>query len=179
MHNYKQTDIIQYHDFFDEDDYRIIKEKTGYGSQWKYGHTSLGREHPDFHTTTPFWKIDFVEDTFFTDHLLNKIQQKLNKSFELYHVYANGHTFGQDGSIHVDAHDDSGRTLLFYVNPVWDVNWGGATNFYVNSGEVHGVYPNGNKAVLFPGLIRHCAAPLTRAFKSLRVTIAWKLRTNG
>lgn len=179
MQNYKQSDIIQYDNFFDDEDYQIIKEKTGYGSQWQFGHTSLGREHPDFHTTTPFWKIDFAEDTFFTEHLLNKIQQKLDTSFDLYHAYANGHTYGQDGSIHVDANDPSGHTLLLYVNPTWDIKWGGATNFFVNPGEMHSVFPMGNKAVYFPGQIPHCAAPCTRHYKSLRVTIAWKLKKNG
>jgi|TARA_A200000159_G_C7186459_1_gene281872 hypothetical protein len=52
---------------------------------------------------------------------------------------------------------------------------GGQTNFYINNGEVHGVFPKANKAVLFPGKIPHCAAPCTRNFKGLRVTVAWKL----
>jgi len=176
---YNQSDVVQYHNFFDEEDYREIMSRTGYGSKWSFGHTSLGAEHPKYHTVTPFWKIDFAEDTFFTEHLLNKIQKKFDTSFTLHHVYANGHTYGQDGSVHVDANDSIGRTLLLYVNPTWDITWGGATNFFLNPGEIYSVIPEGNKTVFFPGQIKHCAAPCTRNFKSLRVTIAWKLSTNG
>jgi len=172
---YNTSDVLQYDNFFDRDDWEEIKNKTGYGSNWCFGHTSVGREHPEFHQCTPFWKIDFAEDAFFYDHLLNKIQEKLDTRFKLQHVYANGHTYGQDGSIHVDAQTDNGRTLLLYVNPTWHPMLGGATNFYINDGEVHSIFPRPNKAVLFPGKIPHCAAPCTRSFKGLRVTIAWKL----
>jgi hypothetical protein len=172
---YTTDDVVQYFDFFDQEDFEEIQNKTGHGSRWSFGHTSLGKEHPEYHSCTPFWKIDFAEDPFFYDHLLNKIQKKLNTRFKLQHTYANGHTFGQDGSIHVDAQTDNGRTLLLYVNPRWHPMLGGPTNFYINDGEVHGVFPKANKAVLFPGKIPHCAAPCTRNFKGLRVTVAWKL----
>lgn len=172
---YSISDVVQHENFFDDEDYTKIRNKTGYGSKWTYGHTSLGQEHPEFHTCTPFWKIDFVEDTFFTDHLLNKIQQKLDTRFKLTHVYANGHTFGQDGSLHVDANTSDGRTLLLYVNPNWNAAWGGATNFFLKRGELHSIFPKANKAVVFPGQIHHCAAATTRRFKGLRVTLAFKL----
>jgi hypothetical protein len=175
MQHYKQSDVVQHHNFFDEADFQEIKNKTGYGSKWQYGHSSYGQEHPLRHTCVPFWKIDFADDTFFTDHLLNKIQQKLGESYLLHNVYANGHTYGQDGSMHVDANDDRGKTLLLYVNPIWDLTWGGSTHFFLNEGEIHSVVPEANKAVFFPGTIRHCAAPITRAFKFLRVTLAFKL----
>jgi hypothetical protein len=172
---YTTDDVKEYFDFFDQEDFEEIQGKTGYGSRWTFGHTSLGKGHPEYHTNTPFWKIDFAEDPFVCDHLLNKIQKKLNTRFRLQHAYANGHTFGQDGSIHVDAQTDNGRTLLLYVNPKWHPMLGGETNFYINDGGVHGVFPKENKAVLFPGKIPHCAAPCTRHFKGLRVTVAWKL----
>ena len=102
----------------------------------------------------------------------------LDTSFSLEQVYANGHTYGCDGSIHVDAHDPNGHTLLLYVNPSWQYAWGGSTNFHISEGEMFSVFPSGNKAVYFPGQIPHCASGTTRHFKFLRVTIAWKLRTN-
>ena len=175
MQHYKQSDIVQHYNFFDDADFKEIKNKTGHGSKWQYGHASYDKEHPLYYTCTPFWKIDFADDTFFTEHLLNKIQQKLGESYSLRSVYANGHTYGQDGSMHVDANNDRGKTLLLYVNPTWDVSWGGATNFILNKGEMHSVVPEANKAVFFPGKIFHYAAPLTRAFKFLRVTLAFKL----
>jgi len=176
MPTYNYSDIVQYNNFFDEADYNVIKEKTGFGSHWQYGHTSLGNKDPNFAKSVPFWQISFQEDTFFTEHLLNKIQQKLDTSFSLERVYANGHTYGLDGCIHVDAHDPLGHTLLLYVNPHWEYSWGGATNFHINEGEMFSVFPTGNKAVYFPGQIPHCASGTTRHFKFLRVTIAWKLR---
>ena len=172
---YTTSDVVQYKNFFDKEDWEEIQNKTGYGSNWCFGHTSYGEDHPEYQNCVPFWKIDFAEDTFFTDHLLNKIQEKLDTRFKLEHVYANGHTYGQDGSVHIDSLTDNGRTLLLYVNPRWHPVLGGATNFYINDGEVHSIFPKANKAVLFPGQIPHCAAPCTRSFKGLRVTVAWKL----
>jgi hypothetical protein len=70
MPTYNYSDIVQYNNFFDEADYNIIKEKTGFGSHWQYGHTSLGNKDPNFAKSVPFWQINFQEDTFFTELVL-------------------------------------------------------------------------------------------------------------
>ena len=123
----------------------------------------------------PFWKIDFAKDTFFKDHLLNKIQEKLETRFKLQHVYANGHTFGTMGDFHRDWNDETGRTFLLYVNNGWSIDWGGHTIFDLGDGKYHYHLPRPNSATFFPGIIPHMAEATSRKFGGLRVTIAWKL----
>ena len=38
---YNTSDVLQYDNFFDRDDWEEIKNKTGYGSNWCFGHTSV------------------------------------------------------------------------------------------------------------------------------------------
>ena len=172
---YTIDDVVQYDNFFDKEDFQEIQNKTGYGSAWNFGHTSYGRDHPEHQYCTPFWKIDFATDTFFKDHLLNKIQEKLETRFKLQHVYANGHTFGTMGDFHRDWNDETGRTFLLYVNNGWSIDWGGHTIFDLGDGKYHYHLPRPNSATFFPGIIPHMAEATSRKFGGLRVTIAWKL----
>ena len=45
---YNTSDVVQYDNFFDKDDWEEIQNKTGYGSAWCFGHTSYGRDHPEY-----------------------------------------------------------------------------------------------------------------------------------
>ena len=40
---YTTSDVVQYDNFFDKEDWEEIQNKTGYGSNWCFGHTSYGR----------------------------------------------------------------------------------------------------------------------------------------
>jgi Rps23 Pro-64 3,4-dihydroxylase Tpa1-like proline 4-hydroxylase len=174
MTKYTKSDIIQYDNFFSKEDYIKILEKT-HSANWEFGHGSYHPSDPNYHKSFPFWLMRFEEDKFFTEHLLNIIEEKTNSSYEVYDVYANGHTFGTKGSFHEDWYDDSGRTFLYYVNHKWDLDWGGKTIFNFGDGEYYFNVPRPNSAVLFPGIISHAAEGPTRSFSGLRITIAWKL----
>lgn len=174
MVTFKESDIIQYTDFFSKEDYAKILDRV-YDSGWRFGHTSYPPEDPRFNTGYPFWVMGFENDSFFTNHLLNIIEEKTNQKYELFDVYANGHTFGTKGSLHQDWRDDRGRTFLFYANEMWNVDWGGKTIFDLGNGNYYFHVPKPNSSVLFPGIISHAAEGPTRNFPGLRVTIAWKL----
>lgn len=141
-------------------------------SNWRFGHGSVVKN--DRLVGFPFWRMDLKENEFFSRYLLNMIEEKTNQHYELYDVYANGHTFGTNGSFHRDWHDQQGRTFLFYANASWSVEWGGKTVFDFG-GEYHFHLPKPNSAILFPGLIPHAAEGTSRLFTGLRTTIAWKL----
>ena len=165
--------IQKYSNFFEDTDYRKILDEVS-KPKWQFGH---GSYHSSDHRSKkgyPFWVMGLEDNLFFTDHLLNIIKEKTNQDYELYDVYANGHTFGTKGSFHVDWNDDRGRTFLFYANDVWDVDWGGKTMFDLG-GDYYCHIPNPNSALLFPGMIPHAAEGPTRSFIGLRITIAWKL----
>ena len=171
---YTESDIIKYDNFFSSSDYLKILQTVN-SPNWMFGHGSYHDSDPRSRKGYPFWVMGLEKDPFFTDYLLNIIKEKTNQDYELYDVYANGHTFGTKGSFHVDWHDDRGRTFLFYANETWNVDWGGKTAFDFGVENYYFHVPKPNTALLFPGVISHTAEGPTRSFIGLRVTIAWKL----
>lgn len=175
MEQSKIDQIKVYKDFFDRSDYQTVLDKIS-DAKWQFGHTSYPPGHPRYKYCHSFWKIELHDDEFFTKHLLNKIQEKMDESYICDHVYANGQTYGLDGTLHQDCYDETGRTFLLYANPMWCADWGGLTQFYINEGEFYSVAPEPNKSIIFPGVIYHSSTPTSRLFNGLRVTIAWKLK---
>jgi len=174
MHNFNETDIIEYENFFSEEDFQKILQYTK-KPNWEFGHTSYSQESPHYQSCIPFWKMELSEEKFFNEHLLNIINQKINIKSKAYNVYMNGQTYGQHGFPHVDAHEDNYRTFLLYAVPNWDPFLGGKTAYIINDKKSHYVTPGRNKAVYFPGVIPHFSEELNRIFSALRVTVAWKL----
>jgi hypothetical protein len=169
METFNKFDIVSYENVFSLEDYWKIFEYV-HRPEWSFGHGSNAGE-----ISTPFWAMDLNKDTFFTDYLLNIIEQKTNSKFTLERVYANGHMFGTQGSPHQDSYDKKGRTFLFYANNDWNIDWSGKTVFLLNKTEQHYELPAPNKGILFPGQMYHYAEQTTRKFTGLRITVAWKL----
>lgn len=166
--------ITHYENLFSADDYQKILSEVA-KPKWQFGHGSHHSSDPRSKKGYPFWVMGLEDNLFFTDHLLNIIKEKTNQDYELYDVYANGHTFGTKGSFHTDWNDEHGRTFLFYANDTWDIDWGGKTLFNFGNGDYYCHIPKPNSALLFPGIIPHAAEGPTRSFIGLRITIAWKL----
>ena len=169
--SYTLNDLVNYNNVFSLDICNKIFECLN-SHNWYFGHGSHVKNNRV--VGIPFWRMDLKENEFFSKYLLNMIEEKTQQQYELYDVYANGHTFGTNGSFHVDWHDERGRTFLFYSNPKWSVEWGGKTVFDLGNDYYYNV-PKPNSAILFPGQIPHAAEGTSRSFVGLRTTIAWKL----
>ena len=89
-------------------------------------------------------------------------------------IYANGQTATQHGSPHTD---DGDFTFLYYPNPRWKPQWGGALHFFDDDGAtVHAVDYKPNRAVFFPADLVHAAEAPSDEFPGLRVSLAYKLK---
>lgn len=173
MHNFNENDIKTFDNVFSEVEmHSIIKYLER--PMWRYGHVSSTKDKR-YMNCPPFWSMTLVKDEFFTEHLLNKILEVTGDDLILETVYANGQTYGIGGQPHEDSVDEYGRTFLLYANTGWDVRWNGKTTFMFQDKSIH-VQPAYNKAVYFPGIIKHFAEETTRTFGGLRTTVAWKLR---
>lgn len=145
------------------------------------------------HSTTPndgytFWHLNLMNDMFFTKTVFNKICKLSNKNFTLLRCYANGQSYGQPGNFHIDGEHTYDYTFLIYINPVWDVKYGGATVFCkskegidtyyegTSKYEYSTFYPKPNTGLLFCGTTYHMALEPNRHFKDLRITVAYKLK---
>ena len=174
MSDFAESDIVTYHDFFEPEDFKAISDYLDRPA-WKWGHGSLNDGHPDKpEFNTPFWKMDLIEEYFFTGYLFNIIKKKTNQDFFITRCYCNGHTYGTSGLFHIDWDDNTGRTVLLYAHDTWKQEWGGKTVFDLN-GKYHYNEFIPNSLVIFPGIIPHRAEPISRAFTGLRKTVAWKL----
>ena len=68
-------------------------------------------------------------------------------------------------------------TFLYYPNHEWNPNWQGHLIFFDKDGdEVSKIVEyKSNRAVLFPGTIKHYADAPSRFFNGLRISLAYKL----
>jgi Rps23 Pro-64 3,4-dihydroxylase Tpa1-like proline 4-hydroxylase len=158
---------------FTEQEHQTVIARTVAASTWQFAGYS---NTPD---STKFWFLDLGNDAFFTQLGLERIQELSGTKFELDRVYANGQTHGLSGDLHQDVigGDDSYKTFIYYVGPLWQPEWGGATIFYDSqAGTIFSNYPQPNSGVLFNSNIFHQGQEPTRQCKELRVTVAWKLK---
>jgi hypothetical protein len=138
---------------------------------WCYGQYS----HKTKEQHKKFWYMELMEHRFFCSDLFEKICVITKSKFSLLKVYANGHTFAQDGYWHMDTEKNDEYTFLYYANPEWKVTWAGETVFNIDN-TILSFVPKPNTALLFPGNIWHYAKSPSRDFFDLRTTIAFKMK---
>jgi hypothetical protein len=146
---------------------------------WKFG--QISQSSP---VSTPFWMMTLTDDAFFNTQLLYKIQSKTGKKFTLQRAYANGQTFGQDGTYHQDDASDDGYTFCIYINKQITHetvdNIGGEFVFKLSNSETQFsrvmVEPIYNRGIFFKSNIFHKGLAFNRYNKGLRISITWKLK---
>lgn len=163
-----------YDNFLSNEDLQKCNEYV-FGSNWFYGHSSSSSTG----FNTPFWHMDLIKYDFFTDYLKNKIEKKLNKTFKLNRVYANGQTYGQDGSFHQDDTKVNTTTFCIYVTPLPSNNDDLNGYLYIkipnNNKYIACVEPLYNRGVSFPSYYYHKGGAFNRYFQNMRICIAFKL----
>jgi hypothetical protein len=82
-------------------------------NKWIYGHISGSKD-----IETPVWKMDLMENTFFSLTIKNAIERCFSKKLKLLRVYANGQTFGQDGGFHKDDDNKDRYTFCLYLSNI-------------------------------------------------------------
>ena len=159
--------IEVYDDFFDDDIHQEVYSKL-MRPNWGISGNNPGK-------LEIFWHYEGLEnEEYFSEYLYEKICNKLDTEFKGFErIYANGQTAGQYGTPH---YDDGDLTFLYYPSPVWDTNWQGHLMFMDENDEVVRVVEHkANRAVLFPGIIKHYADAPHRWFNGLRISLAYKL----
>ena len=173
MSNLQSVKIFE--NFLEEEDLERIKFDLSQAI-WSNGASSLSsaEEHDIL-----FWRCDTPCDSFYTQHLLNKIEEVNNKEFvwlDMPGPYFNGQTFGQDASLHRDCDLEKGVTFLLYCTEKYKVEMGGFTLFKEEKNEII-ITPKYNRAVFFPGSVEHKAFSFSRPWHPLRISLAFKLKT--
>ena len=118
--------------------------------------------------------------------------QVTGKNLIVSRLYANGHTFGQGGSIHVDEDGTENYAAIYYANLEWQPQWLGHTHYLPGTMRdlpAHpdrpgpdldislAVLPKAQRLAIHDGRQCHVGTAPHRSFPGLRVTLAWKFTT--
>ena len=98
----------------------------------------------------------------------------------LYSSYVNVLRYGNSPGIHVDApyFVEDNRTILVYLNPVWNPQWGGETIFFDDDLDCRrAIQPRAGRVVVFDGRIPHTGRTSTIKFLYNRYVLAYKYMT--
>lgn len=143
---------------------------------WKYGHHSLGKNLYE----DEFWSMDLTENDFFSKKLLNIIEKHFSKKFELLRVYANGHTFAQDGHFHEDSNEKEDYTFCLYFSKINDeyIEPAGGYLYFKVPNEKYKICfePLFNRGIFFPSIYTHKGSSYSRYVMDMRICVAWKLK---
>jgi len=149
---------------------------------------SFGQKSETTPISTPFWMMILTDDPFFNVHLKSKIETAANCKFLVKRIYANGQTFGQDGTFHQDAIADDSYTFCIYINKLITAETiddiGGEFMFKVPN-QKNGAFsqiviaPLYNRGILFPASYFHKGLAFNRYCNGLRISIAWKFVKEG
>lgn len=147
----------------------IIKKNT-----WRWGHTS----NPDF-SDTPFWIMELKDNEYFKKNITKIIEKHFSKKFNVKLLYANAHTYGQDGSYHNDSNLDNCYTFCLYLSDIKEdfVETAGGHLFFKFPELNYKICyePKFNRGIFFPSKYIHKANAFSRYIMDLRICVAWKL----
>jgi hypothetical protein len=161
--------------FLNNDDLQLLESIIS-SKSWDFGNVSKGREKIE----TPFWSMNLNNEIFFSKYIKEKIEGVFKKKFHLKRVYANGQTYGQNGSYHQDDRGEDTITFCFYIHDIdnTDIESAGG-NLYIkipNEKMVFAIEPFFNRGVLFPSTYFHKGFAFNRYIKSMRICITWKMQ---
>lgn len=141
---------------------------------WKWGHSSSGK-----YTDTPFWSMDLIDNEYFSKDITNIIEKHFSKKFQVNRLYANAHTYGQDGSYHTDNDKENCYTFCLYFSNIKEeyVETAGGHLFFKFPDLTYKICyePKYNRGILFPSNYEHKATSFSRYIMDLRICVAWKL----
>lgn len=137
-----------------------------------------------------FWQFQIDHETAVVKNATQKVKSIVGNDYYIDECYVNGQSTLQEGSLHCDRNVDSSYTFLIYINPEWNITWGGCTVFinqYVtNNNEVKffddqkemkciRFTPQPKCGMLFPANYLHYAEAPTKYFTGIRMTLVYKL----
>ena len=171
-------DINVINNFVNEEELQEIIDAI-HNSSWKYNQCSdLGSVGDIPKPGIKFWIAELIqEEETIGKKLLTKIEKVFDKKYKIQRLYANGQTFGQDGTFHQDDPADNVYTLLIYISPITIENIeyiGGCTEFKRGVNIIN-VEPYKKRGIFFKSNLYHRGMAPCRLSDLLRVTVAMKV----
>jgi len=174
----EKNSIYMVDDFLNGEEIDIV-ENYFKGDVWGFGHCT---DHGDKRLFKSKWFSSYLKNnTYFCEHLLEKIERITGHKWEPIEIYANGQTILNGSDWHVDEYnrhsDPIYFTALLYISDINKSNIdiiNGHFNYKIND-KILSIEPFKNRMIFFDSTILHRGnAPTVPGF--LRISIAWKLR---
>lgn len=145
------------------------------------GYTRSERARPDtadyLHWATEIPPASLPSMPLFAPSMAAALAHDPAHRYRVYRSYVNVAHFGDMLFTHTDCLPDAHElTLLWYVCPRWDHEWGGETMFYDSANDARAaVTPKPGRLAVFDGAILHAGRPPSRICNVPRYTLALKL----
>jgi SM-20-related protein len=109
--------------------------------------------------------------------VLDAVEAVSGNRFSAYRGYVNYAAYGDMLFTHTDCLPDAKElTVLVYVCPQWDIEWGGETLFFNTEDDcAFACTPKPGRIIIFDGSIKHVGRPPNRICYASRFTLAFKL----
>jgi len=171
--------ISQIKQVFPDDLLKLVKLEID-NVPWKYGWAS--NKNIEFtHWNHDFGKAGADNGLDISDRLppilkaaWNHIQTAYTGPQSLLRCYTNSHTFGVEGYPHTDSRRGDDYTIVVYMTPNWQRDWGGETTVYDGDKIAHAELPKYNHGLVFQGNQWHSARSVTRICPAQRITLMFK-----
>lgn len=155
---------------------------------WTWGFYSA--PHPS--ESSPHWSIIFGGQKLSSDSV-RPCEKELSKPIStvweeikdqyfqndvLVRCYANATTKGIDQRVHQDDMYPGSKTLILYVNKIWNVDWAGETIVWNREQRsiVQAFFPKFNCGLLIDGSSWHGVRPISTYCNTIRMTLMFKTR---
>lgn len=153
-----------------------------HNASWEYGHAS-NPKIPFPHWSKPLCRDDEWSNGLDISHTLEEpfksaweyLKEKHFPNRRLLRCYSNAHTHGIDGYPHVDSYRKDAKTIVIYVNKIWDIDWGGETIVYEKDMTAYVAAPVYNTAAVFKSNRLHKGTAPSRNCPKLRITLMFKV----
>ena len=144
--------------------------------KWDFGH---GSNSFTSDTDVIYWNRDLIDNEYLSIYILKIIEKSFSKKFKINRLYANGQSFGQNGSFHFDDLTPNCYTFCLYLTDIAKeyIDIAEGYLYFSLPEHLHKICyePKYNRGILFPSHYIHKANAFSRYIFDLRVVIAWKL----
>ena len=162
-------DITIVDNFINDEELEEVIDAINHSS-WTYTSRSTKEE-------ILFWYAEMIQEATLGKQMLTKIEKIFGKKYTIDRMYANGQTFGQDGSFHPDSFEENAYTLLIYVSPITEENVdiiGGFTQIKQGTNIIN-IQPYQKRALFFKSTLIHRGMAPSRICDMLRISFAIKV----
>lgn len=151
---------------------------------WQFGHTTKGTWNP-WNYERSMAEIPALKQDIFPAHspiandsvwhiMHGLITDLLPQKTRCISILVNGQQYIHDSLVHTDNDNLDGITVLYYANPTWREEWKGHTEIQTPN-KTYNVLPQPGRLCIFNAHIPHKGHSPTDLFKSLRVSVAFRL----